>query len=122
MSTIIHDLRLPLARASEITALKEAATTLSAYHDVLKVVVFGSRVRGDFTGDSDMDVLVVISRADLDLENKVIHALGELEFEYDVPFSPVVFTKREYDINKSMGSPFITNVEREGIVLYASEQ
>jgi len=121
MSTIIHDLHLPLARADEIVALKEVAKSLSAYHDVLKVVVFGSRVRGDFTGDSDMDVLVVISKADLDLENKVVHALGELEFKYDVPLSPVIFTKREYDVNKNMGSPFITNVEREGIVLYAFE-
>ncbi len=121
MSTIIQDLRLPLAMPGEITALKETAKALSAYHDVLEVVVFGSRVRGDFTGDSDMDVLVVISEADLDLENKVIHVLSELELKYDVPLSPVIFTKREYDINKNMGSPFISNVEREGIVLYAFE-
>jgi len=122
MSTIIHDLRLPLARADEITSLKEAAKSLSMYPDVLKVVVFGSRVRGDFTGDSDMDVLVVISKTDIGLENEVVHILSELELKYDVPLSPAIFTMKEYDINKNMGSPFITNVEREGIILYDSER
>jgi len=120
MITITNDIRLPLARADEITALKEAAASLSVYPDVLKVVVFGSRVRGDFTGDSDMDVLVVISKMDLKLMNDVIHLLGELEFKYDVPISPTIRTKKEYEVNKNMGSPFITNVEREGITLYDS--
>ncbi len=121
MSTIIHDLHLPLARAGEITALKEAAISLSIYHDVLKVVVFGSRVRGDFRGDSDMDLLVVISQMDLKLMGEVIHILSELELKYDVPIVPTIYTKKEYDVNKSMGSPFITNVEREGVILYDSE-
>lgn len=121
MSAIIHDLYLPLARVDEIAALKEAAKVLSVYHDVLKVVVFGSRVRGDFTGDSDMDVLVVISKTDLALMNDVIHVLSELEFKYDVPISPTIYTEKEYDINRKMGSPFIKNVEREGIVLYDSQ-
>ncbi len=121
MSTIIHDLRLPLARAGEIIALKEAAESLSVYRDVLKVVVFGSRVRGDFTGESDMDLLIVILGMDLKLMNEVIHVLHELELKHDVPISPTIYTKREYDVNKKMGSPFITNVEKEGIVLYDSE-
>jgi len=115
-------MRSSLATQSEITALQEAAKALSAYRDVVKFVAFCSRVRGDFTGESDMDVLVVLLEMDVKIMNEVIHILNELEFKYDVPLSPVIFSKKEYDINKNLGSPFITNVEREGIVLYDSER
>lgn len=108
-----------LAAAPELNALRQTALSLSALPETELVVFFGSRSRGDFNGSSDIDILVVIS--DIKAKNRVISILHDIELEYDVPLSPVVFTGREYEINKKLKSRFIENMEREGIVLYELE-
>lgn len=88
----------------------------------MKVVAFGSRVRGDFHGSSDLDVMVIIDHMDIEVKNRVIRILHDAELEYDVPLSPVLYTKSEYRINRALGSPFFEHVEKEGIVLYDAER
>lgn len=108
-----------LATAPELNALRQIALSLSTLPATEAVIFFGSRSRGDFNGSSDMDILVVIS--DIKAKNRVISILHDIELEYNVPLSPVIFTGREYEINKKLKSRFIENVEREGIVLYEFE-
>ncbi|MEW6417063.1 MAG: nucleotidyltransferase domain-containing protein [Nitrospirota bacterium] len=105
-----------LASYSEITALKKIAVSLSGITGVEKVVFFGSRLRGDFKGLSDMDIMIIIS--DISLKDKIISILHDIELEYDVPISPVIFTGKEYEMNKRLKSSFVENIEREGLVLY----
>lgn len=110
------DLRMPLATDIEINAIENVVENLKSVDGVLKVVVFGSRVRGDFTGDSDLDMLIVID--DIARKEKVVRAFSDVELEHDIPFGPVIYTKHEYDVNLSMGSPFFKEVNKEGIILY----
>jgi predicted nucleotidyltransferase len=105
-----------LASTSEIIALDKIALSLSGFSGVERVVFFGSRSRGDFKGSSDLDLLVVIT--DIQIKNEIIRILHDIELEHDVPISPVVFTNREYEMNKRLESSFIENIEREGVVLY----
>ncbi len=107
---------LRLAKEAEIRALEEITASLANVPQIEKIVAFGSRARGDFRGSSDLDVLLVLS--DIRVKNRVIGILHDIELEYDVPISPVIFTKREYEINLKMKNKFIANVEKEGIVLY----
>ncbi len=117
---MIEKSSIKLAQKSEIDALERVALSLSVFPEIEKVVLFGSRARGDFNGSSDMDILIVIT--DIQIKNRVISALHDIELEYDVPLSPVIFTSREYEINKKLKSGFIENIEREGIVLYDSKR
>lgn len=117
--TNFKNFSLRLASESEISALKEIALSLSALSGVEKVFFFGSRSRGDFDGSSDMDILIVVS--DIHIKDKVIRVLHDIELEYDVPISPVIYTGTEYETNKKFGSSFIENIENEGIVLYDSK-
>ncbi|MBI5407800.1 MAG: nucleotidyltransferase domain-containing protein [Nitrospirae bacterium] len=101
---------------TEITALEKAASALSLIEGVEKAIFFGSRMRGDFEGPSDLDILIVIT--EISLKDQVIRALHDIELEQDVPISPTIMTVKEYETNKRMRSGFIENVEREGGVLY----
>lgn len=105
-----------LASPAERLALDEIAHVSARIDGVVKVVVFGSRARGDFDGGSDLDILIVL--ADICAKDAVISALHEIELEHDVPLSPVVMTMRELDVNKRLGSGFVLNVEKDGIILY----
>jgi len=111
---------LALGTAAEEAALAEVSIRAGEVPSVTRVVAFGSRVRGDFRGDSDLDVLVIVRN--ISSRDAVIRLLYRVEEEYDVPFAPVIYTVSEYEENRRLGSRFVANVEREGRVLYDAEQ
>ncbi len=112
-------LSLKLAKEAEIKALEDVGKHLSTVSEVEEVIFFGSRARGDFDTLSDIDLLIILS--DIKAKDKVIGLLHDIELGYDVPLSPIIFTRREYNVNKRLKSGFIRNIEREGIVLYDSK-
>ncbi len=105
-----------LAQNREVASLEKIVLSLSTFTEIEKIVFFGSRLRGDFDGFSDMDILIVMSN--IHLKNKIIGILHDIELEFDVPISPVIFTSKEYKVNKELKSGFIENIEREGMILY----
>lgn len=107
---------LPLVTAAEKKALQRAAREAALHPLLERLVAFGSRIRGDFHGDSDLDILVLVR--DIAAKDEVISFLYRIETECDVPLSPVIYTVDEYETNRRMGSRFVENVEREGLVLY----
>ncbi len=83
-----------------------------------KVILYGSYARGDFTADSDLDILIlldkdVITRED---EKMVKYPLYDIEFETGKKISPLVLTKSDWESRHKI-TPFYENVERDGIVL-----
>lgn len=110
---------LPLASMNENLAVALVKKQLAGIPGVKRVLLFGSRVRGDFHSDSDMDILIVVK--DLENKNLIIHTLHDIEIAKDVPLAPVILTYSEYKKNKEMGSGFIRSIEKEGIKLYDSD-
>ena len=78
---------------------------LAKQHNVRKVVLFGSRARGDYRERSDIDLAVYdgdYARFALDVDDET-HTL----LSYDI-----------VDMNKSVDSELVESIEREGIILY----
>lgn len=100
-------------------ALQEAKKRLQAiYGDRLRrVILYGSRARGDATEDSDVDVLVVLEGPIENLyeEYKRTGAFwGEFLTHYRLYFSVRPCTEEEYQDRRR---PFTRNVHEEGIEL-----
>lgn len=112
---------MSLITENETAALRTLAEALQKIPEVLKIVVFGSRVRGDFRELSDMDVMIIVQNMKIDMKNTLIRILHNIELEYEVPISPVIYTRDEYEVNRTLGSSFFEHVENEGINLYDSE-
>ena len=83
--------------------------------ELIRVVLFGSKVRGDATRESDIDVLVVIHSEGWRLGDE-IRSLGyALELEHGVVLSIQVMSERHYEELRLFGSQFFKAVEREGV-------
>jgi len=81
-----------------------------------RVIVFGSKARGDADSDSDLDVLVVAT-GDEKLKTS-IRILGyELALPKNVVPSIVVYTSEEFEQRRQNRSVFIESVERDGVVV-----
>ena len=80
-----------------------------------EVILYGSRARGDMRDDSDWDVLVLLDkdRVSLDDIDNIGYPIRELGWEIGEDINPVLYTKKEWA--GYAYTPFYKNVEEEGI-------
>ncbi len=83
-----------------------------------KVILFGSRARGDARPDSDWDILVVTQTPELvSAERQILDDLFDLELDTGAVIMPVVCSEREWNDPIRKGSPFVQRIRAEGKVL-----
>ncbi len=85
---------------------------------IVSIVLFGSVARGDFTADSDIDVLVVADRVDSDFKWDVWGIGSEVSLEFDVILNIHVYSQSQWTSLRDRRQPLWRNVEKEGIELH----
>lgn len=86
--------------------------------NLVSVIAFGSRVRGDFHGESDFDLLIIVKERNPHVVEKVIKVLHEEEEETGIPFSPIIKHLESFEKEKAFNTTFYRNIKREGMVFY----
>ncbi|MGM0408740.1 MAG: nucleotidyltransferase domain-containing protein [Bacteroidota bacterium] len=83
-----------------------------------KVILYGSRARGDNRPDSDIDILILLDKKKITREDekRVKYPLYDIEFETGIIVSALVLTKLDWE-SKHKITPFHDNVSREGVEL-----
>lgn len=81
-----------------------------------RIVLFGSRARGDARPDSDIDLMVELESTQRTVERtarvyEAIHPVGW-------PLDLVVYTPEEIEASRGYRYSFVTTIESEGKVLY----
>lgn len=104
----------------ERAALEEFLTRLREQHgsEVVLVSLFGSKVRGDFDEESDIDVLLVVENRNSQLWEDIVEIETELMLKYDVVISSLIMGLDNYEWHLRHRAPLYRNIEREGIELW----
>jgi len=92
-------------------------TLRDGVHGLLSVIMFGSAARGAPRSDSDVDLLVVVERADEATHDRVDELLGRLEAERLVPLSWLVADVDQLRQWEAADHPLWRNIRQDGVRL-----
>ena len=116
-------LNLPYLTKSEKIVLQEFSDNLlkTLKDEVILIKLFGSKIRGDYHKESDIDLLVILKSRSRESN----HKLAEIEWKildknnFTAPYlSVVAYSLKEFDQFTKLETPFAQNVNREGITLW----
>lgn len=88
---------------------------------IIKIILYGSYARKDFTSDSDIDIVAIVDGERENLQNKlkkIWDVSSELEIKYETIVSPTVIPYKEYTQYKNI-LPYYRNIEKEGVEIRA---
>jgi len=99
--------------------IKRIVDILIEKYNPVKIIFFGSYVWGNYTDDSDIDILII---KETDKKRKVDRFVEIKRLIYDpendIPVSPLVLTIDEIKERLAMGDDFIKEILEKGKVLY----
>jgi predicted nucleotidyltransferase len=96
-------------------AIEDAVKVLKSVAPVETVILFGSKCRGDYDAESDIDLLVLTSRPlSRNERHGITDALFPVQLRHEVVLSPVVVSRSEWDTGLVSVLPIHNAVEEQG--------
>lgn len=77
--------------------------------------LFGSKVKGNDTPDSDIDIFILLNENEMSLRDEILERALEVDLKYGVYISPRVFFPREMEDPVIKATPFISHLEEWSI-------
>jgi predicted nucleotidyltransferase len=84
---------------------------------LIKMVLYGSRARGDYDDDSDIDIAIIIRGLSRELKHQILNRVADIEFEYLRSLSTLVISEDDFIILRKRERRIALDIEREGISL-----
>lgn len=104
--------------ALEKEVLNKFKTLLLERVGLHKVILFGSRARGDADPYSDMDVIVMLDESPGDKDREDISECAwEAGFVHGIVVVPVVFSRHEWEEGPERFSLLAQAVESDGVIV-----
>lgn len=104
--------------AQERALLDYVRDTVRQIEPGARVILYGSRARGDAAPASDWDLLILLDGAvSPQRADAVRHQLYDLELETDTVLSSVIYSKADWNSPPYRATPLHVNVEHDGVEL-----
>ncbi|MGB9793200.1 MAG: nucleotidyltransferase domain-containing protein [Thermacetogeniaceae bacterium] len=99
-----------------VLELKEALQEMLG-NRLAGLYLFGSKARGDYSSDSDIDIAVIVRGLTKELKRAVFDKAADIELENDVYLSTLVLSEEEFELLKKRERRIALDIEREGVPL-----
>ncbi|MFH1758826.1 MAG: nucleotidyltransferase domain-containing protein [Pseudomonadota bacterium] len=102
----------------ESRALRELKDSLKEFlGDRIRLVLYGSRARGDYVNESDIDIAVIVRNLNRELKNQILDKIANVELKYLTPLSTLVLSEDDFTSLKNRERRIAMDIEKEGIPL-----
>ena len=112
MGFILNELKQRFPNYPNLRAVEDFVHKVVKELDPLLVIMFGALPRGDYTYNSDVDVLLILDRT---ITWNEIYAFGGGVVQ------PISKTRDDFVQQLKRGNPFFIQIMEEGIILHAKE-
>ncbi len=111
---------MPFLNDIEIVVIDQflAALTYKLADQLHGVVLYGSKARGDFTPESDIDLLVIVDDDDWVIGNLISDIASDLSVEHDVLLLPHVVSFERWQKMAAAPFSFFRKLFRDGCPIY----
>lgn len=106
-------------RPNERAAITEYVTRIRKRFpgQVLAVMLFGSKARGDADAESDIDLLVLVDEESGELRSQLWHMASDISLTHDVVLSARVFGRARWEEARRIQLPLYRAIVADGIPL-----
>jgi len=99
-----------------LTALKEVMVRLLD-EDLDRLVLFGSKARGDAEPGSDVDVAIVVRNLTAESRDRILERVADVELEHLGPLSTLVLSVEQLERLRGRERRLALDLDREGVRL-----
>lgn len=99
----------------ESEAVKTLKETLMEEFKLIDFRLFGSKVRGEATTESDIDVMIEIEEITPEIEALIDEIIFRINLKFDCLISAIIYSRQELEEGPMSESPLYKVIEREGI-------
>lgn len=104
--------------SAEKAVLKELKENLKFYAgDRIRLILFGSRAKGDYDSESDMDIAIIVRGLTREIKNEILGMVADIELKYLTPLSTLVISEDDFISLKKRERRIALDIEKEGIPL-----
>lgn len=103
-------------RSETLKELKESLGTFLGDR-LLRMVLFGSRARGDYSDESDIDVAIIIRDLTPELKHQVLDRVADIELKHLMPVSALLLSEDAFNHLKRRERRIALDIEKEGVPL-----
>lgn len=104
----------------EILAIKEFKDLLlEKFHRrrINRIILFGSKARGDFRRSSDIDLLIVVTKNGKRVRREIAELTHEPILHFAVLLSPIIVEESFFEV----WSPLLEHLKKDGITLWTNK-
>ena len=104
-------------KKNEEVALRILKERLTTGYPILDFRIFGSKVRGKDTPQSDIDVMIKIAQLNPVTEAEIYDIVFDVNLENDCFISVIIFSKDEIEDGPMSESPVYKTIMKEGAAI-----
>jgi predicted nucleotidyltransferase len=81
---------------------------------LIKVVLYGSRARGDYSEGSDTDIAIIVRGLTREMKGRLLSRVADVEFDYLRSLSTLILSEEDFLLLKKRERRIALDIEREG--------
>ena len=112
--TMVRKPKIKLLKNEKIAVSKLKESLIEKFK-LFDFRVFGSKVRGNASSDSDIDVMIEIEDYNPSVESAIDDIVFEINLNFDCFISTIIFSKKEIEEGPLSESPIYKLIQKEGV-------